>query len=351
MTQERFATLQWLAGAALLAWLIYMLAPILTPFVAAAILAYLCAPLVDSLCARNMPRTPAVLLVMLLLSGLILLLLLILLPLLQREIWGLTARLPALLDGVRIKLAPFMLQYFSINLQWDIDALRNLLGNNLQGAGEMAGKMLPWLGGGTAALLGLLMNLVLLPVVLFHLLRDGSQLLAQLEGLIPRRQHDKVLQIIVEADTVLGEFLRGQFVVMLVMSALYALGLWLTGLEFALSIGVVAGMLVFIPYVGMLTGLALATLAAFSQFNSIGSILLVWAVFGAGQLLEGMVITPRFVGERIGLHPLAVIFALLAFGQLFGFFGVLLALPLAAVLLVALHHAKAWYLESSLYND
>ncbi len=350
MPQERFATVQWMTGAALAAGLLYLLAPILTPFVAAAILAYLFTPWVDWLCARRLPRASAVLLVMLFLLVLILLLLLILVPLLQREVWALTARLPALLEALRAKVAPMALQYLHVNLQWDIEALRSLLGGNWQGAGEVAGKVLPWVGGGSAALFGLLMNTVLLPLVLFYLLRDWPLLLATLEQLIPRQWHGKTMQILDDADAVLGEFLRGQLIVMLVMSICYVVGLSVIGLDFALPIGVVAGMLVFIPYVGMLTGLLLATLAATAQFSAFGSLALVWVVFAAGHLLESMVITPRFVGQRIGLHPLAVIFALLAFGQLFGFFGVLLALPLGAVLLVALRHAKASYLESGLYK-
>ncbi len=351
MHTERFSPLHWLAGLALLAWLLHTLAPILTPFVAAAILAYLCAPLVEWLCARQVRRTLAAVLVILSLFGVLLSLLLIILPLLQRELWGFTARLPMLLDLFRVKLAPFAQQYLHLTLQWDSGALRDLMGGNLQGAGNVAGQVLPWLGGGTAALLGLLMNLVLLPVVLFYLLRDGSSILPRLEHLIPRRQHGAVMQLVAEIDGVLGEFLRGQFIVMLLMSLFYSLGLWLTGLEYALSIGVVTGLLVFIPYIGVATGLVLATLAGLSQFESFSGTLLVWLVFGLGQALEGFLVTPRFVGERIGLHPLAVIFSLLAFGQLFGFFGVLLALPMAAVLLVGLRRAKAWYLDSAYYKD
>jgi predicted PurR-regulated permease PerM len=197
----------------------------------------------------------------------------------------------------------------------------------------------------------MLVNLVLMPVVLFYLLRDWPQLMQRIDEVVPRHWHEKVMQIAGEVDSVLAEFLRGQISVMLLMSAFYVVGLWLAGLQFALPIGVVAGMLVFIPYIGMITGLTLATLAAFSQFSAFGSVLVVWAVFGAGQLLEGMVVTPWLVGERIGLHPLAVIFALLAFGQLFGFFGVLLALPLSAMLLVGLRHAREWYLSSELYRQ
>ncbi len=352
MTPERSVTLQWLAGAAFLAGLIYVLTPILTPFVAAAILAYLCAPLVTWLCARKVPRTVAVLLAMLVLFAVVTLLLVLLLPLLQKEIWLFTARLPGFVDSLRLKLTPLVNEYLHMTVQWDGEALRSMLGGNWQqGAGNVAGKVLPWLGGGSAALLGLLMNAVLMPLVLFYLLRDAPVLGDRIEELIPRRWNRLALQIVGEADQVLAEFLRGQLLVMLVMSVFYATGLWFTGLEFALPIGLVAGVLVFIPYVGMITGLVLATLAAAAQFTSFGSLLLVWAVFGAGQVLEGMVVTPRLVGERIGLHPLAVIFALLAFGQVFGFFGVLLALPASAVLLVGLRHAKEWYFSSPMYRE
>ncbi|MBI1174823.1 MAG: AI-2E family transporter [Sideroxydans sp.] len=351
MTLERFAALQWFAIAVVFAWLIYLLAPILTPFVAAAILAYVCAPLVNRLCRWQWPRTLAVLAVMVVLFSLLMLLVLLLLPMLQHEIQAFMARLPQLIDAVQLRLVPYVQQHFGISLQWDSEAVQDLLLSHWQNAGGMAGKVLPWLGGSSAALLGMLVNLVLMPVVLFYLLRDWPTLLQRIEEIVPRQWHAKVMQIVGEVDSVLAEFLRGQISVMLLMSSFYVCGLWFAGLQFALPIGVVAGMLVFIPYIGMITGLTLATLAAFTQFTSFGSVLLVWAVFFAGQLLEGMAVTPWLVGERIGLHPLAVIFALLAFGQLFGFFGVLLALPLSAMLLVGLRHAQEWYLSSRLYQE
>lgn len=350
MTLERLAALQWFAFVIALAWLVYLLGPILTPFVAAAILAYICDPWVSRLCARKLPRALATLLVMAVLLGLLVLLVLIMLPLLEQEADLFMTNLPQLLDKARTKLLPYAQQYFGINLRWDDAALKSLLVGHWQGAGGAAAQVLPWLGGGGTALMAMLMNVVLIPVVLFYLLRDWPSLLAHIEQAIPRHWHGKVGQIATEVDDILGQFLRGQVAVMLLMSAFYALGLWLAGLEFALPIGVMAGMLVFVPYLGMITGLALATLAAFTQFEHFTGVLLVWAVFGVGQLLEGMVVTPWLVGKRIGLHPLVVIFALLAFGQLFGFFGVLLALPLSAALLVGLRHAKAWYLNSSLYR-
>lgn len=357
MSLQRFAALQWLAIAIVTAWLLYLLGPILTPFVVAGILAYICDPWVDRLCAWKLPlslkfnRTLATLLVLVALLCLLTLLVLIMLPLLAKEANLLLARLPELLDAARLKFLPYMQQHFGITLQWDSAMLKNLLASHWQSAGGAAAKMLPWLGGGGSALLETLMNVLLIPLALFYLLRDWPSLLTHIEQVIPRRRQAKVLQIAREVDSVLAEFLRGQMATMLLMSAFYAIGLWLTGLEFAVPIGVMAGMLVFVPYLGMITGLALATLAALTQFEQFTSVLVVWAVFGAGQLLEGMVVTPWLIGDRIGLHPLAVIFALLAFGQLFGFFGVLLALPLSAALLVALRHSQGWYMSSSLYRD
>lgn len=351
MTLERLAALQWFVLAIVFAWLMYLLGPILTPFVAAAILAYICDPFVGRLCRWKIPRVLATLLVLTALLGLLALLVLIMLPLLEKEIDLFMMRLPQLLDAMRIKFLPYLQQHFGINLQWDETALRTLLTGHWQGAGDAAAKVLPWLGGGGAVLLTMLMNVVLIPVALFYLLRDWPLLLARIEQVIPRQQHAKVLEIAGEVDCILAEFLRGQLAVMVLMSAFYTTALWFTGLEFSLPIGVMAGMLVFVPYLGMIIGLALATVAAFTQFGHFTDVMLVWAVFGAGQMLEGMMVTPWLVGERIGLHPLVVIFALLAFGQLFGFFGVLLALPLSAALFVGLRHAKDWYLASNLYHN
>ncbi|MGB8599060.1 MAG: AI-2E family transporter, partial [Burkholderiales bacterium] len=182
-------------------------------------------------------------------------------------------------------------------------------------------------------------------------LRDWDKLVANIDAIIPRRYHERVITLAREVDQVLAEFLRGQISVMFIMSAFYVIGLWIAGLEFALPIGIITGMLVFIPYLGVMVGLVLATLAAFMQFGSIGGVIPVWIVIGLGQAIEGTLVTPKLVGERIGLHPVVVIFALLAFGQLFGFFGVLLALPASAALLVWLRHVQKDYLVSSVYND
>ncbi len=342
--------LWWLVPAALLLALLYFLSPILAPFLFAAILAYISNPAVSWLARHRVRRALGAVLAMLVLAGLLVLLLLILLPLFVKETSLLSERLPGLLLQINDQLLPWIKARFGVELQFDLAALMNLIHQNLQGADGLGMKLLASLKIGGLALLGFVVNLLLVPVVLFYLLRDWDSLLARINALLPRRWHWQLTSIAREIDAVLAEFLRGQIAVMLLMSLFYVLGLWLAGLEFALPIGIITGMLVFVPYVGMLTGLLLATLAALMQFPGVNGVIPVWIVFGIGQALEGMLVTPLLVGKRIGLHPVAVIFALLAFGQIFGFFGVLLALPASAALLVGLRHLGRQYLDSSLYK-
>ena len=354
MTSARPPSLHYLwllAVAAGIGVLLYLLSPILSPFLFAAILAYICDPLVDRLERRRVPRAVGTVLVLLLVLGVLALLLLILLPLIFKEGALLAQNLPGYLLQLKEQVAPWLLQHFGIRLQFDVATLKQALSANIQGSEGIASRMLASLKIGGLALAGFFVNLLLVPVVLFYLLRDWDGLVAKLDQMVPRRWHARVTAIAQEVDAVLAEFLRGQIAVMLLMSLLYVLGLWLVGLEFALPIGILTGMLVFVPYVGMIAGLTLATLAALMQFQTLGGLIPVWIVFAIGQVLEGMVVTPWLVGERTGLHPLAVIFALLAFGQVFGFVGVLLALPASAALLVGLRHMRKDYLESRIYNE
>jgi len=356
MPPQRFVALQCLIFVLAIIWLLTLLGPILMPFVAATILAYICDPWVSKISAwklsaqRSIPRAVATLFVMLTLLGLVILLALIMLPLLAKETSHFITQMPHIVAAIQSKLLPYLQQYLGDSAQLNKDLVQNLLKEHWQVAGGIAAKLFPWLSGSGAVLIEVLLNLVLIPVVLFYLLCEWPHLRARIDHFIPRRWHGKVSEIAGEIDAVLAEFLRGQMIVMLIMSGVYVIGLWAVGLEFALPIGLIAGLLVFVPYVGMIAGLALATLVAATQFAQFSGVLWVWGVFAVGQVLEGFVITPRFVGKRIGLHPLAVIFSLLAFGQLLGFFGVLLALPLSAALLVGLRHAKDSYLASPLYQ-
>lgn len=340
--------LWWLALAAAAGGLLYLLSPILTPFLLAAILAYICNPLVGRMESRRVPRTLAVILVLLLLLAAFAVLLLIMLPLLAKQVRAIASQLPGYLDWLRSALGPWVESYLGVEL--DTAFVKEWISEHLSEIQAAAIRLLPSIGMGGLALIALLVNLILVPVVLFYFLRDWNRLVEHVEVVIPRPWHDRVVGIVREIDEVLGQFLRGQLTVMLLMALFYAAGLWLAGLDYALSVGLIAGLVTFVPYLGVIVGVTLATLTGLLQFGDPMSLVWVWAVFIAGNLLEGYVLVPKLVGERIGLHPVAVIFALLAFGQLFGFFGVLLALPVSAALVVWLRHLRASYLSSRVYG-
>ncbi len=348
---EDLHSLWWLVLACISGGLIYLLSPILTPFLLAAVIAYICNPMVRRMADKEIPRTVGTVLVMLLLLGVFAALILIMVPLFEKEAGRLLDKMPVYLDIVKNQAIPWLEARFDINLQPDMNVLKEAVSEHWQSAGGVAAKVLPSLTSGGMAVVEFLVNLLLVPVVLFYLLRDWDVLLKLIDEMIPRYWHDQVSQLARETDRILAEFLRGQLSVIMLMSICYITGLWLVGLEFALPIGLVAGILVFVPYLGMIVGLTLATVAALMQFQDWASVIPVWGVFGIGQMLEGMLLTPWLVGDRIGLHPVMVIFALMAFGQLFGFFGILLALPVSAVLLVWLRHIHQRYLSSNLYNS
>jgi len=340
----------WLAIALIVGGLLYLLSPILAPFLFAAILAYILDPLVERFTGRYVPRTLAVLVVMVGVLALVVALALVVLPLFAKELRLLAERMPSFIGWLNQRVAPLAESYLGVAVQFDVETVRALASELVVENQDLVGRLLGSLKIGGLALLAFFVNLLLVPVVLFYLLRDWNALLARVDGLIPRHLHEKARKMLGEVDAVLAEFLRGQLTVILVMSLYYVLALWLAGLQFALPIGLITGILVFVPYVGALLGFALGTIAALMQYDGLWSLVWVWVAFGVGQSLEGMVVTPWLVGDRIGLHPVAVIFALLAFGQLFGFFGILLALPASAALLVALRHLRGAYLASSLYG-
>lgn len=335
---------------ALAFWLLWRLGPILSPFLLGAVMAYICNPLVGWMEQKRISRTLACLVTMLLLAGIIAGLILILAPLVQHETRMYFERLPTAADWFNQRALPWLQAHFGVDASFDLDQLKAYLIGHIEGASGLAEKLLPSLKSGGLALFGVLAKLLLIPVVFFYALRDWNGVLSKLEVLIPRRWQANTMSIAQEIDQVLSEFLRGQISVMLIMSAYYAMALHLAGLDFSLPIGMVTGLLVFIPYLGIAVGLILAMLAALMQFQGFGGMLPILLAFGIGQALEGMLITPWLVGERIGLHPVVVIFALLAFGQLFGFFGVLLALPASAALLVGFRHLKNRYLKSEFYQ-
>lgn len=347
---ERIATAAWVGlGLALLA-LMALLSSVLTPFALGVVLAYLLVPGADWLQRRRLPRSVACL-TMIVLTALVLLGLgLILVPVLMRETDALRSEWPALIQRLNTHVAPRLNEWFGWNVTFDSRALTELLASRMGDSDALAVSLLSRLRSGGAVLLSTLGVLVLVPVVLFYLLLDWHELLRRIAAVIPRRWHAQVVAMATEIDSVLSQFLRGQLGVMGALAVYYSVALALANFHWALAIGVLTGTLAFVPYVGYTIGLLLALGAGLLQFEGWYGPALVALVYGFGQVLEGFVLTPRLVGGRIGLHPLAVIFALLAFGQLFGFFGVLVALPSSAVLVVAARRLRRAYFESAFYG-
>jgi len=347
---ERVATGAWISVGIALLVLMALLSAVLTPFALAAVMAYLLAPGSEWLRRRRFPPWAAALAMVTLMAMAITALLLILLPVLQHESAALREQWPALLARLDTYLAPRLNDWFGWDMHLDARALAGMLAEHVGEQDGMAGSLLQRLRAGGAALLGAAAMLVLVPVVLFYLLLEWSEFTRRLALAVPRRWHAQFVSIVGEVDAVLSQFLRGQLSVMAALAAYYSVALALAGFDSALAIGVLTGTLVFVPYVGYTIGLLLALGAALLQFGGWIGPLKVALIYGAGQVLEGFVLTPRLVGQRIGLHPLAVIFALLAFGELFGFFGVLVALPCSAMLLVALRRLKRAYFASAFYG-
>ena len=353
--QKRFVT--WSLIAALLLVLLWLLGPVLTPFVVGAVLAYALTPLVDWLDDVGRGRIPRLLaggVVELLFIIAMLAILLLMVPIVAKELPLLREQLPLLLEAVNTTLKPWLAQW-GIRFTLNVASIKSFAMTHLSGNVEdIVGSLLASLKLGGSVAFSLIGNAILIPVVLFYLLMDWDRLIGQLRDLIPPRLRGATDSFMAEADSVLGQYLRGQLLVMVILAVFYSVGLALFGLDLALPIGVFTGLAIFVPYLGFGVGLALATLAGLLEFSAdsgLGyTVIMVAVVYGAGQLVESIYLTPRLVGERIGLHPLAVIFALLAFGQVLGFVGVLVALPVSAVLLVAIRRIKEGYLASRLYQ-
>lgn len=339
LTPPSTRTLLSLLVAAIAGYLLYSLSPILTPFLIAAIIAYICDPLVDRLEARKRSRTLGTVLVLLALLLVFVILVAVLIPMIQAQVRLLMQQVPLLVDWGRVTLLPWLQTTLGIDVTQDQGEMLDWVKAHLAELGQLT-AYLPNLKDGGLLLLGFVSNLLLVPLVTFYLLRDWDIAVAKTAEWIPRAMRPRVEGIAREIDAVLSEFIRGQLSVIALMVLFYAIGLWIAGLDYALAVGLIAGVLVFVPYLGVVVGVILGTLAALAQGAGFTGLLPIWGVFAIGQLLEGMVITPWLVGDRVGLHPVAVIFALMAFGQLFGFFGLLLAIPASAALLVALRHLK-----------
>lgn len=353
MNQSR----QWFILALLIAtgWVLYLLATVITPFVISAGLAFLGDPLVDRLervriYRWQFNRTAAVIVVFVLISLVLTVVLFFLLPLLKDQVEKLIDKAPEVFDWLVLTAMPWLQQHLGLAaFEWDTESLTQALKSYWKEVSTALFGVLGSVSRGGQAVANWLMNLVLVPVVTFYLLRDWDELIEGVRTLVPRNAEPTVSRLCKEIEQVLGAFIRGQLMVMLALGLIYTVGLWALGLDLALIIGMGAGLLSIVPYLGTIVGVIAALVAAFFQFQDVLHPVLVLAVFATGQALEGMVLTPKLVGDQVGLHPVAVIFAVLAGGQLFGFLGVLLALPAASALNVLVGYMHQKYQESDLY--
>ena len=348
MAQSR--AISWITLALIALALLWWLAPVLTPFLVGAVLAYALHPTVERLAARRVPRLLAVVLIEAAVMVALLAVLLLMVPILSKELPLLREQIPLLAERLNRDLAPWLAAH-GIDVALDTASIKafvlKYLDANLE---DWLGRALSSARIGGSVALAIIGNVVLVPVVLFYLLMDWPQLMRRLQGLVPPRMQLAFDGFITECDAVLGQYLRGQLLVMLILALFYSAGLALFHFDLAVPIGVFTGLAMFIPYLGFGMGLILALLAGALQFTGWYGVVAVAMVYGVGQVAEGFFLTPRLVGERIGLNPLMVIFALLAFGHLFGFAGVLVALPVSAVLVVGVRRLRALYVESRLYR-
>jgi predicted PurR-regulated permease PerM len=345
-------TLVWAFVAVILATLIFALGPVLTPFFAAAILAYVLAPGVTWMQSRKIPRLVAVLLMMVLCLMVLLAIILVILPILQQELGQLRLRLPGLLATISEQFLPWLERTFGIVLKLDSASIRDWLTKHLATSGDdWAAAFFSTLKSGWGTALTLIGLMFLMPVALFFFLLDWPRFMQGLRDLLPPRWRIQIFEVLDEVDHLLGQYLRGQVKVMAVLAVYYSLALFAAGFKLWLPVGVLTGSLIAIPYIGFALGLSFALIDGMLQLGPLKGLILVGIIYGVGQMIESFFLTPRLVGEQIGLHPLAVIIALLAFGYLFGLAGVLLALPLAAILAVALRRLRAAYLGSEFYTS
>jgi len=348
----------WLMLAVLVstAGLIYLLAPVITPFAISAVLAYFGDPAVDRLEKAKvwkwkLGRTVAVSIVFILMLSLLTVMLLIIAPLLLDQIRLLIHRLPEWIEWFSGTALPWLAGKMGLELKdFDPAQFSQMLKDYWKEISSAAFKIMDFISRGGMAAVALLINLVLIPVVTFYLMRDWDLLIRGIHDLLPRNLEAEISRLAKEVDEVLGAFFRGQLMVMFALGVIYTIGMSLVGIEFAVLIGMGAGLLSIVPYLGSIVGLVVAAGAAIFQFQDSFHLIMVLLVFGVGQAAEGMYLTPKLVGDQIGLHPVAVIFAVLAGGQLFGFLGILLALPVAAALNVLVRHVHRKYRQSDLYN-
>lgn len=317
---------------------IYLLSPIITPFFLGALLAYLGNPFVTFLKSNHVPRAVGVIAVFLIVFVMLAAVILLVLPMMQEQLVLAIQKIPAMLLWLQNSVLPWMNSHTQVNDYLNIDALKKELAQHAQKIGNVASIIIKTLTHSTLAMVDFVMNLVLIPVVAFYLMRDWPKIMQNIQTILPKASRHYIVSLTQQCNEVVGAFFKGQLLVMLSLAIIYSTGLKWIGLEVAIFVGLLAGLLSIVPYLGFTIGILVASIAMFLETHVFLHVVYVWGVFAVGQMAESMVLTPLLVGDKIGLHPVAVIFAVLTGGLLFGFLGVLLALPVAAIILVVLKH-------------
>ncbi|MAZ40068.1 MAG: AI-2E family transporter [Legionellales bacterium] len=343
---------QWFYLAAMLFSLVflYFLGDVLVPFLVAALIAYLTNPLTNILVKWRIPRVLAVIFVFIILLVFISIFLLIFIPIFERQVSLLFSKIPQMLDWIQSTLLPWINSRFHVSEKIEMKDFSSMLSENWAQTSDIVKSTLKVVTHSGFAFFAWMTNLLLIPVVLFYLLRDWPKIVSGFHGLLPRTIEPTVTKLVKQCNEVLGAFLRGQLMVMIALGILYSIGLAFVGLDTALVIGMIAGLVSIVPYLGFIVGIASASIAAFFQFHDFWHVFGVALVFIVAQSIEGSFLTPLLVGDKVGVHPVIIIFAILAGGKLFGFVGVLLAIPVTAILMVLLRYFKSQYLKSSLYS-
>ncbi len=341
----------WLISLVAFIIVLWLLSPILLPFIAGLVLAYFLDPVADALERLGLPRVIATLVILGLSVLLLILVLLLIVPILGDQIAKFAGDLPALMQAL-------LARFNEAAPQWIKDAIAKS-GTDIQGSiSEIAGKAAGWTAtllasvwSGGLALVNIVSLMVVTPIVAFYLLADWDKIVAKVDGWLPRDHVDAIRTIAADIDSAMAGFIRGQGTVCLLLGVLYAIALSIAGLKFGLVIGLAAGLLSFIPFVGALLGGIMAIGVGLVQFwPDYVSMLIIVGIFVAGQFIEGNFLSPKLVGSSVGLHPVWLMFALFAFGYIFGFVGLLLAVPMAAAAGVLVRFALAQYLASKLYR-
>lgn len=345
-TQSKF----WIIVGLILVGLIWLVKPILLPFVAGGVIAYFLDPLVDRLALWRVPRSLGTAIVLLGFILAVVFFLLLIAPLLQSQLGALIEAMPGYIQSLREKVLPYVMEWAHKLSPNDVEKLRDAAGTYAGDAALWAGDLVKKVVTSGFALFDVVTLLIITPVVAFYLLRDWPKVTKSADSLVPRRNHKLYRQAASEIDKTLSGFIRGQALVCLSLGLIYGIGLSLVGLKYGATVGIIAGVLSFIPYVGSGFGLIVSMILAFVQFDDALSIGMVLGVFLIGQTLEGYVLTPKLVGDRVGLHPVWILFALFAGASLMGFVGVLIAVPVAAIIGVLIRLGLGLYKNSHLYE-